>query len=67
MGKTFAKVKLCHTNDFPSTQNEGIKRWVENNGGTFHQEIKSDTTHLVCSVKAWKRYLPIGEFMLTSH
>jgi hypothetical protein len=55
MGKTFAKVKLCHTNDFPPPQNEGIKRWVENNGGTFQQQISSDTTHLVCSKTAWKR------------
>lgn len=63
MGKTFAKVKLCHTNDFPSPQNEGIKRWIENNGGTFQQEIGADTTHLVCSTRAWKRYHPLG--MLT--
>ena len=59
-GKAFAKVKLCHTGDFPFNKNEKIKQWVENNGGTCQSEVASDTTHLVCSEQAWKRYHSMG-------
>ena len=60
MGRTFAKVVLCSTNDFPQHKNDKIKRWVENNGGTFTTEMTPKVTHLIASTKAWKRYHPLG-------
>ena len=62
--KTFAKVVLCHTDDFPAKKNDKIKGWVEAHGGTFSKTLTPHVTHLVCSKRAWKEYLPLGECCL---
>ena len=59
--RTFAKVVLCHTDDFPPQKNDKIKGWVEAHGGKFTKMLTPEVTHLVCSRRAWQRYLPIGE------
>lgn len=61
MGKTFKKINLCHTNDFPDNKNDKIQKWVENNGGRFSKVIDSNVTHLIASRKAWKQYHTLGE------
>ncbi|KIV88017.1 hypothetical protein, variant [Exophiala mesophila] len=58
MPGTFSSLVVASTNDFPGTQNESIKRWVEANGGVFIKQISEDVTHLICSKKAWKQYHP---------
>ena len=60
MSKTFKNVVLCHTNDFPDDQNNKIKGWVEGNGGKFSKDVTTEVTHLVTSMRAWKRYHPLG-------
>lgn len=61
MPGTFSSLVVASTNDFPGTQNESIKRWVEANGGVFLKEIHDNVTHLICSKKAWKQYHPTGK------
>ena len=60
MGRTFARIILCSTDDFLSHKNDKIKGWVEHNGGTFSKEMHPKVTHLLASKQAWKRYIPIG-------
>lgn len=65
MGKTFNKIVACSTGDHPGSQNEHIKKWVENNGGRFTKELDDEVTHLICSKQAWQRYHEIGEFVMS--
>ncbi|KEF51326.1 uncharacterized protein A1O9_12676 [Exophiala aquamarina CBS 119918] len=59
MGRTFARINLASTNDFPAHKNDKIKGWVEHNGGAFSKEITASVTHLVASPRAWKSYVPV--------
>ena len=34
---------------------EGIKRWVENNGGIYSKTIDEHVTHLICEEKTYKK------------
>ena len=60
MGRTFARIILCSTDDFPSHKNDKVKGWVEHNGGTFSKEMHPKVTHLLASKQAWQTYYPIG-------
>lgn len=60
MGRTFTRINLASTGDFPPNKNDKIKGWVEHNGGTFSKEIDATVTHLVASPRAWKNYVPMG-------
>jgi hypothetical protein len=59
MGKSFARVVVCHSNDFGGKKNIQIQKWVVTHGGTFRKELTSDVTHFISSEQAWKKYLPI--------
>lgn len=58
MPRTFARVHVCSTNDHPS-DNDKVKTWIENAGGTYTTQLTSQTTHLLCSKNAWNRRTPL--------
>ena len=59
MPRPFARVHACSTNDH-GPDNDKIKGWLEHAGGTYTTSIMPNTTHLICSKSAWKRYTPLG-------
>ena len=56
----FKNLTIAATGDFgPQKTHEDIKRWVENNGGTFATTVDSRTTHLIATSQHYKRKVKI--------
>jgi len=63
MKNPFKKFTIALTGEFgPGRSHEKMKDWIEANGGTFGRQINNDVTHLVCSLKDWKKRPKIGQW-----
>ncbi|KAI9709306.1 MAG: hypothetical protein M1820_003426 [Bogoriella megaspora] len=50
----FRGLKIAYTGDFGKKDNERMKSWIKNAGGTPCTEIDENTTHLIASRAHWK-------------
>ncbi|MCJ1367968.1 hypothetical protein MMC16_007106 [Acarospora aff. strigata] len=56
MKNPFKRFTIALTGDFgQGRSHEKMRDWVEANGGTFSKQVNSNVTHLVCSLKDWKK------------
>ncbi|OCL09245.1 hypothetical protein AOQ84DRAFT_388320 [Glonium stellatum] len=59
MKNPLSKYTIVATGDFGSHSYGDMKRWVENNGGTWATSVTARTTHLICSKEHWKKKAPL--------
>lgn len=63
MKNPLKKFTIALTGEFgPGRSHEKMKDWIEANGGTLARQINNDVTHLVCSLKDWKKRPKIGQW-----
>ncbi|THV93464.1 hypothetical protein D6D27_04351 [Aureobasidium pullulans] len=48
---------ICFSGAFDHPESQ-LRKWTEANGGEFHRQIKSDTTHLVTTKANWRSRVP---------
>ena len=68
MKNPFKRFTIALTGDFgQGRSHEKMRDWVEANGGTFSKQVNSNVTHLVCSLKDWKKAPNIGKCTALTH
>lgn len=61
MKDPFKKFTIALSGDFgEGHSHDKMKDWIEANAGTYARQIDSNVTHLVCSMKDWKRGSKMG-------